>query len=420
MVDSLSGNVLVAQSGGPTSVINSSLAGVITESLNYECVGEIYGGLHGLAGILREELIDLAEQSQQSIRALRFTPGSALGSCRYKMNGQRDYDRVLEVLKAHKISYFFYIGGNDSQHTASEVARVARQQDYPLRVIGIPKTVDNDLAITNHCPGYGSVAKYMATTVREIALDNESMGQHEFVSIVEAMGRNAGWITAAATLAKRSDCPDDAPHILLLPEVPFKPEGFLMKVQEVLRKSPFCLVVVGEGVVDEEGNYLSASAKEDAFGHQALGGAGNFLKGLVERHLEVKVRISSLGIAQRAAGHCISKTDSQEAFLCGQAAVKAALAGQSDKMVTLVYRQSSPKTCDTALASLSEVACTVKKLPENWIAEDGFAVTHPFVKYALPLIEGEIDMPREDGLPAYAYLDKKKVDCLLSPYLINT
>ena len=413
MAESLFGNVLVAQSGGPTSVTNSTLAGVITESLNHECIQEIYGGLNGLSGILKEELIDLAEQSQQNIRALRFTPGSALGSCRYKIKDTGDYERVLEVFKAHKINYFFYIGGNDSQDTASKIAQLAEKENHPLRVIGIPKTVDNDLAITNHCPGYGSVAKYIATTVREIALDNESMGRHEFVSIVETMGRNAGWITAAATLAKRSDHPDDAPHILLLPEVPFKAENFLIKIQEVLRKSPFCLVVAGEGVVDEEGNYLVAAASRDAFGHQALGGVGDFLKSLIEHHLEVKVRVAKPGIAQRAAGHCISKTDCDEAFLCGQAAVKAALAGQSGKMVTLVRQERETGGYDTGLSSLTEVASAVKKLPENWIAEDGFTVTHPFIKYAMPLIEGEVDIPHKDGLPAYACLNKRQIEPIL-------
>ena len=220
----LVGNVLVGQSGGPTAVINASVAGVVSEALNHECIEEVYGAVNGVLGILQEDLIDLASESQQNIRALRHTPGAALGTCRYKLKKQQDFERVLEVFKAHNIRYFFYCGGNDSQDTADKISKLAQQQGYELRVIGVPKTIDNDLPVTDHTPGYASAVKYIATTVKEMACDNEAMGQHDLVSIIEVMGRSAGWIAAGAALAKRRDQPHDPPHLILLPEVPFNQE----------------------------------------------------------------------------------------------------------------------------------------------------------------------------------------------------
>ena len=253
MEEELIGNVLVAQSGGPTSVINSSLAGVITEALNHDCIEEIYGALNGVEGILNEELIDLAEESQQTVRGLRYTPGAALGTCRYKLKSEEDFSRVIEVFKAHNIRFFFYIGGNDSQDTANKIAEHAAAQGYDMRVIGVAKTIDNDLPVTDHCPGYGSVVKYLSTAVRELALDHEAMGNHDLVSIVEVMGRNAGWIAAGTSIAKRRNQPEDAPHIILLPEVAFNAEYFLSQVQECLKKNKYCLVVASEGLADANG-----------------------------------------------------------------------------------------------------------------------------------------------------------------------
>lgn len=402
MSEELTGNVLVAQSGGPTAVINASLAGVVTEALNHGCIEEIYGGLNGIQGILNEELIDLAEESQQAIRGLRYTPASALGSCRHKVTSQEEYERVLQVFQAHNIRYFFYIGGNDSQDTASKISKLAQERGYGLRVIGIPKTVDNDLPITDHCPGYGSVIKYIATTVKEIALDNESMGKHDFVSIVEVMGRNAGWITAGASLAKRRNEVDDPPHLILMPEVRFDPQVFVARVQEVLRKSPYCMVVVGEGLTDQDGNYLAAGGSQDSFGHSALGGVGEYLRDLVEQHLGgVKARSCKLGIAQRAAAHCASQTDNDEAFLAGSAAVKAAIGGETDKMVTLIRTESDFYGCETGLANLDDVANAEKPFPTQWINEDGVSINFQFFKYANPLIQGEVQVPYENGTPKY-------------------
>lgn len=410
MSEQLEGNCLVAQSGGPTSVINASLAGVVTEALNHECIEEIYGGLNGVLGILNEQIIDLAAESQQNIRGLRYTPGAALGTCRYKLKSQGDFDRVLQVFEAHNIRYFFYAGGNDSQDTADKIAKLAQERGYDLRVIGIPKTIDNDLVTTDHTPGYGSVIKYIATTVKEIAADNAGMGQHDLVQIVEVMGRSAGWIAAGAALAKRRDEPNAAPHLIYLPEVAFSQEKFISDVQHVLQKERYCVVVVGEGLVDADGNYISTdNAGADAFGHSQLGGAGEFLRSLVEESLQIKARSVKLGMAQRAAVHCSSQSDNDEAFMAGQAAVQAAISGETDKMVTLLRSEGDGYTCETGLAPLAEIANGVKKLPESWINEDGVSMNYNFYKYALPLIEGEVQLPYENGVPALIQLRAEKI-----------
>jgi 6-phosphofructokinase 1 len=413
----LVGNVLVGQSGGPTSVINASVAGIINEALNHECIEEIYGSLNGVLGILHEDFIDLASESQQQIRALRHTPGAALGTCRFKLKKEQDYGRVIEVFKAHNIRYFFYIGGNDSQDTADKISKHAQAQGYELRVIGVPKTIDNDLAGTDHCPGYGSVIKYLSTTIREIACDNEAMGQGDLVSIVEAMGRSAGWIAAGTALAKRRDHPHDAPHIILLPEIAFNQEKILEDVRRVLKREKYCMIVVAEGLVDTDGNYLAADAAQDAFGHAKLGGAGDALGEIIEHNIPgVKVRVARPGIMQRAAAHAASKTDSDEAFLAGQAAVEAAINGETDKMVTLVRGETDHYSCETGLAPLSEIANGVKKLPREWINEDGVSMNFQFLRYAQPLIQGEISLPYDNGVPVYARLDKSRVDKALPAY----
>jgi 6-phosphofructokinase len=413
----LVGNVLVGQSGGPTSVINASLAGIVAEALNHESIEEIYGGLNGVLGILQEDIVDLASESQQQIRALRHTPGAAIGTCRYKLKKQQDFERVIEVFKAHNIRYFFYIGGNDSQDTADKISKLAQQQGYELRVIGVPKTIDNDLTGTDHCPGYGSVIKYLSMTVREIACDNEAMGQGDLVSIVEVMGRSAGWIAAGTALAKRRDHPHDAPHLILLPEVPFNQEKVLEDVKRVLKRERYCLIVVAEGLVDADGNYLAADSATDAFGHAKLGGAGEALSEIIEAGIpNAKVRVARPGLIQRAAAHAASKTDADEAFLAGQAAVRAAIAGETDKMVTLVRGETEHYTVETGLAPLSEIANGTKKLPREWINEDLVSMNFQFLRYAQPLIQGEVVLPYDTGVPTYARLDKVRVDKVLPAY----
>jgi 6-phosphofructokinase 1 len=386
----LVGNVLVGQSGGPTSVINASVAGIINEALNHECIEEIYGSLNGVLGILQEDLIDLAAESQQQIRALKHTPGAALGTCRYKLKKQQDFERVLEVFKAHNIRYFFYIGGNDSQDTADKISKLAQAQGYELRVIGVPKTIDNDLPITDHTPGYASTVKYIATTVRELACDNEAMGQGDLVSIIEVMGRSAGWIAA---------------------------EKVLEEVRRVLKREKYCLIVVAEGLVDTDGNYLAANAQTDAFGHAQLGGAGDALAEILGSNLPgVKVRVAKPGIMQRCASHAGSKTDVDEAFRAGQAAVEAAINGETDKMVTLLRGDGEQYTTETGLAPLAEVANSVKKLPREWINEDGVSMNFQFLRYAQPLIQGEVAVPHDAGVPVFARLEKVRIDKSLPAY----
>ncbi|MSU72707.1 MAG: 6-phosphofructokinase [Opitutus sp.] len=413
----LVGNVLVGQSGGPTSVINASVAGIISEALNHECIEEIYGTLNGVLGILQEDLIDLASESQQQIRALRHTPGAALGTCRYKLKKQQDFERVLEVFKAHNIRYFFYIGGNDSQDTADKISKVAQQQGYDLRVVGVPKTIDNDLPLTDHCPGYASAIKYIATTVREIACDNEAMGQGDLVSIVEVMGRSAGWIAAGAALAKRRDHPNDAPHLILLPEIPFNQEKAIEDIKRILKREKYCLIVVAEGLVDADGNYVAAESATDAFGHAQLGGAGDALGEIIGQNIPgIKVRVAKPGLAQRCAAHIASKTDIDESYLAGQAAVKAAIKGETDVMVTIVRGETEHYTSETGLAPLSEVANSVKKLPREWINEDGVSMNFQFLRYAQPLVQGEIVVPYDNGAPVFARLEKVRVDKQLGGY----
>jgi len=413
----LVGNVLVGQSGGPTSVINASVAGIIAEALNHECIEEIYGALNGVLGILQEDLIDLAAESQQQIRALKHTPGAALGTCRFKLKKQADFDRVLEVFKAHNIRYFFYIGGNDSQDTADKISKLAQAQGYELRVIGVPKTIDNDLPITDHCPGYASAIKYIATSVREVAADNEAMGQGDLVSIVEVMGRSAGWIAAGAALAKRKDHPHDPPHLIYLPEIPFDQAKCIEDVKRVLKREKFCQIVVAEGLVDADGNYVAADAATDAFGHAQLGGAGDALAEIIGSNLPgVKVRVAKPGLLQRCAAHAGSKTDADEAFMAGEAAVEAAINGETDKMVTLLRGDKDAYSCETGLAPLSDVANSIKKLPREWINEDGTSMNFQFLRYAQPLIQGETVIPHVDGVPVFARLDKSRVDKVLPAY----
>jgi 6-phosphofructokinase 1 len=393
------------------------LAGIVAEALNHEIIEEIYGGLNGVLGILQEDIVDLAAESQQQIRALRHTPGAALGTCRYKLKKQQDFERVLEVFKAHNIRYFFYIGGNDSQDTADKISKLAQQQGYELRVIGVPKTIDNDLTGTDHCPGYGSVIKYLSTTIREIAADNEAMGQGDLVSIVEVMGRSAGWIAAGTALAKRRDHPHDPPHLILLPEVPFNQEKVLEDVKRVLKREKYCLIVVAEGLVDADGNYLAADSATDAFGHAKLGGAGEALGEIIEHGIpNAKVRVARPGLIQRAAAHSASKTDVDEAFLAGQAAVRAAIAGETDKMVTLVRGETEHYTVETGLAPLGEIANGTKKLPREWINEDLVSMNFQFLRYAQPLIQGEVTLPYDTGVATYARLDKVRVDKTLPAY----
>lgn len=414
----LEGNCLVCQSGGPTAVINASLAGVIEEALNHECIEEIYGGLNGVVGVLNEDIVDLAAESQQAIRLLKSTPGSALGTCRYTFKKEEDLDRALEVFKAHDIRYFFYIGDAESMAMIDKLDALAKERDYELRVIGIPKTINNDISSTDHCPGYGSMIKHVATTVREMACDNESIGKGDYVSILEVQGRNTGWIAAGSALAKRRDHPHDPPHIILFPEVVFDPDKFIAEVQKVLAREKYCLVVTGEGLVDLNGNYVSAKASStDAFGHVQLGGAGEFLRGVIETRLGVSARSCKLGVAGRSAAHNASQTDCDEAYLAGAAAVKQAVEnGKSGKMITLQRAEADTYKCETGWVDLSDVPASSKPLPADWINDDSVSMNFPFIKYATPLIQGEVTLQWDGGLPVFASLRGTRVDKVLAAY----
>jgi 6-phosphofructokinase 1 len=401
--EELVGNVLVAQSGGPTVVINASLAGVIQESLNHPCIGEIYGAMHGLRGILAGNFVDLAEESQHVIRGLRHTPGAALGSCRCRMQDS-DLDPIFHVFAEHNIRYLFYIGGNGSQWAIHTLHNHAKKIGYALRTIGVPKTIDNDLTVTDHSPGYGSVVKYIATTAREIAIDDQSMGDYDLVSIVEVMGRDTGWIAAGSVLARHMGTPFDAPHLIYIPERPFVDSEFLASVQRILENNRYCLVVVSEGIRNANGDYVRTSGIKDPLGRTELGGAAEHLQFLVEQHLKIKSRTTKLGIAQRAAAHCASQRDNDEAFMCGVKAVKYAVDGASGKMVAIVREGDSPYAASYALADLGDVAGKVKEFPASWIDESGSMISPNFFRYIAPLIQGEVAVPQKGGLPEYVHL----------------
>jgi len=419
----LVGNLLVAQSGGPTAVINASVAGVVQEAGRHECIEEIYGGLNGILGILNEDLIDLNEEKAKSIEGLKHTPAAALGTCRYKIDfkkkpehAAREMDRLFQVFQAHNIRYFFYAGGNDSQDTANKIHEQAIQRGYEMRVIGVPKTIDNDLPHTDHCPGYGSVIKYNATTVMEIAADVSSMATDDgSCCIIEVMGRSAGWIAAGTVLARRH--PGDAPHMILVPEIRFDQEKFLNRIKAIVAELKYCIVVVGEGLKNAAGEEIAADkSRVDAFGHPVLSGAAERLGDLVEEHLNLKTRTVKLGYAQRAAAHCASETDVEEAAACGEAAVRAAIEGKSGLMVKLVRLQNNPYKWATGLQPLGDIANTEHFIPADWISEDGFLPNEKFIEYAQPLIEGELHLPMEHGLPKFVTLAKSPVEKKLPPH----
>ena len=420
----LTGNLLVGQSGGPTAVINASLAGVIQEAGRHECIEEIYGGLNGILGILNEEFIDINEEKVRTIEGLKHTPAAALGTCRYKIDFKKkpekaaqDMDRLFEVFAAHNIRYFFYIGGNDSQDTSHKIHDEAIKRGYELRIIGVPKTIDNDLPHTDSCPGYGSVIKYNAASVMEIGTDVGSMATEEgSCCIVEVMGRSAGWIAAGTALARR--VPTDPPHITLVPEIPFEEDKFLAKVKEIVAAYKHCIVVVGEGLKNSAGQEIGADkTRVDAFGHPVLSGAADELAEIIQGKLNTKTRTVKLGYAQRAAEHFASATDSKNATACGEAAVRAAIDGKSGYMVKIVrtVQPDGSIKWSTGLQPLGDIANVEHFVPRDWMSEDGFLPNEKFMEYARPLIEGEVKVPMEGGLPKFVQFEKVRVEKKLPP-----
>jgi len=394
----LKGNLVIGQSGGPTAVISSSVAGAVQEALKHDEITGIYGMMHGITGVLKEDLVDLGKEDSAVIEGLKRTPSAALGSCRYKV-APEEYDKVLEILQKYNIRYFFYIGGNDSQDTSKKISALAKEKGYELRTIGIPKTVDNDLPITDHCPGYGSVGRWLAIATRDAGLDTEAIGIVDNVKVIETMGRNTGWITAATALAKQDE--DEAPHLIYLPEKPFDEEKFLADVDAVYSKLGYCVVTVCEGLVDENGEYITASSRSldtDKFGHKQLGGVAQYLCDVVANGLKIKARWDKPGTIQRVSMVCASETDLSEAYMAGQMAVKHAVEGKTDYMVMLVREPGAEYKCTTGLVELEKVALGTKRVPEEFINEAGNFVTDAFIDYAKPLIGG--------ALPEYSRLKK--------------
>ena len=406
-------NAFYAQSGGVTAVINATAAGVIETARRHKTkIGKVYAGRNGIIGALTEDLIDTSLETNAAIRALRHTPGGAFGSCRYKLKGldqsRAQYERLIEVFRAHNIGYFFYNGGGDSADTCLKVSQLSETLGFPIRAIHVPKTVDNDLPVTDQCPGFGSVAKYIAVSIREAALDVLSMSRTSTkVFILEVMGRHAGWIAAAAGLAGAKA--GDPPHIILFPEITFDEEKFLAKVKESVAKYDYCVIAVSEGVRNNEGKFLADAGTRDAFGHAQLGGAATVIAQLVKAKLGYKYHYAIADYLQRSARHIASKTDLDQAYAVGKAAVELALQGHNAVMPTIVRLSDQPYRWKIGMAHLTDVANHEKMLPKNFITKDGFGITAVCRRYLAPLIVGEAYPPYEKGMPKYVTLKNKPV-----------
>ena len=412
-------NAFYAQSGGVTAVINASAAGVInTAALFPEKIGKVYAGQNGILGALREELIDISLESQASIDGLMTTPSGAFGSCRYKLKGidenRAEYERLIEVFKAHNIRYFFYNGGGDSADTCQKVSEIGAKMGFPLQAIHVPKTIDNDLPFTDNCPGFGSVAKYVALSTREAAFDIASMcATSTKVFILEVMGRHAGWIAGAAGLASRSEA--EAPHIILFPEIAFDEARFLAKVKQTVEKFGFCVIVASEGTQTADGQLLSGSTSRDAFGHVQLGGLAPKLANIIKQAHGYKYHWAVADYLQRSARHIASQTDLEQAYALGESAVNLAIEGQNALMPTIVRVSDSPYEWKIGTAPLDEVANQEKMMPESFFSQDGYGITEEARRYFQPLIMGEAYPNYRDGLPEYVTLEKHLAEKKLPP-----
>ncbi|TNF90400.1 MAG: 6-phosphofructokinase [Gammaproteobacteria bacterium] len=415
-------NAFYAQSGGVTAVINATACGVLESArANRDRIGKVYAGRNGIIGALTEELIDTSKESKAAIAGLRSTPSGAFGSCRYKLRSfeenEREYRRLIEVFRAHDIRYFFYNGGGDSQDTANKVSQLGDQLGYALTCIGIPKTVDNDLPLTDTCPGFGSVAKYVAVSTREASLDVASMCESSTkVFVLEVMGRHAGWIAAAGALAQEK--PGDAPHIILLPEVPFEKAKFLRRVKEVVNEKGYCVIVVSEGAQYKDGTFVADAGGKDAFGHTQLGGVAPAIAQMIKDRHGYKYHWAVADYLQRAARHIASKTDVEQAYAVGKAAVEFALAGKDKVMPTIVRTSDVPYRWKIGEAKLSRVANVERMMPKSYITKDGFGITAKGKRYLAPLIAGE-DYPRyKNGVPQYVTLKNELVKKKLKPFKV--
>lgn len=402
-------NMIVGQSGGPTAVINGSLYGVVSEGFKHpESIEHVYGMINGIEGFLSNQIMDMHPLLKNGdLELIRTTPGSYLGSCRYKLPEDLNnpvYPELFQKFEDYNIGYFFYIGGNDSMDTVSKLSRYAAKIQSPIRVIGVPKTIDNDLVETDHTPGFGSAAKFVATTVREIAIDASVYDNKKSVTIVEIMGRHAGWLTAASALARKFE--GDNPVLIYLPEVAFNQEDFLEKVKKALETTPNLVVCVSEGINDGNGTFICEFASDvgvDTFGHKMLTGSGKYLENLIKEKLGVKVRSVELNVSQRCSSSCLSKTDLDEADHSGAFAVNAALNGETGKMISFVRANTSPYELSFSTADVNIICNQEKAVPLSWITKDGSDVTDEFIRYAAPLIQGSVDVPTENGLPLFAF-----------------
>ena len=411
----LVGACIFGQSGGPTSVINSSAAGVFIEALAQKNITNVYGAANGIKGILDENFYDISKEDEKELYLLKNTPSSALGSVRYKLKSadvdETDYKRILEVFKKYNIRYFFYNGGNDSMDTCNKVSKYLLNSGYECNIIGVPKTIDNDLYGTDHCPGFGSAAKYVATTMMELFLDATVYNKGQ-ITIVEIMGRNAGWLTASSALASYKGY---GPDLIYLPEQAFDVEKFLKQVKEVADNNEGkCIVALSEGIKTADGQYVveaiaSSSASKDSFGHTQLGGVASTLANLVKEKIGGKVRAIEFSLMQRCGAHLASKTDVEEAFEAGRVAVRSACEGNTDKMVIFEREEGNEYKINYKLMNIELAANTEKKIPNEWILPDNKGLTQDFINYALPLIQGDSKAPLEDGLPRFAKLKKVRV-----------
>ena len=395
-------NALYAQSGGVTAVINATAGALILEARKNKNIGKVFAAKNGILGVLREELIDTSKESLSAIESLSYRPGGVFGSCRFKLKdleiSEKEYRRLIEVFKAHNIGYFFYNGGNDSADTAFKVSQIGKKLNYPIQCIAIPKTVDNDLVLTDCCPGFGSAAKYIATSTMEASLDVQSMSETSTkVFILEVMGRHAGWMAASSALARTSI--EDAPHIILLPEITFNQKYFLTLVKQVVAKHGYCVVVVSEGVKNSKGKFLAESNRTDAFGHSQLGGIAPFISELINNKLKMKNHWAVADYLQRSARHIASKVDLEQAQAVGSFAIKYAMAGMNGVMPIIVRHKGSKYKWSIEAAPLSKIANLEKKLPKNFISKNGMNITQKAIDYLMPLIQGESHPPYKNGIP---------------------
>ena len=405
-------NAIYAQSGGVTSVINATASAVIEASRKSKKINKLYAGKDGIIGILNEDLIDTSLENSSDIKKLMHTPGGAFGSCRHKLKdvnqSKREYERLIDVFKAHNIGYFFYNGGGDSQDTSNKIAQYTKDAGFPVTCIGIPKTIDNDLPYTDNCPGFGSVAKYIATSTKEAALDVKSMSKSSTkVFIFEVMGRHAGWLAASAGLAKSKN--NSAPHIILLPEVTFNEKLFLKRVKEVVKKEDYCVIVVSEGAKYKNGKFLADAGTVDSFGHKQLGGVAPRIAEMISNKLGFKYHWAVSDYLQRSARHISSQVDLDHAYAVGKAAVEYASSGENAIMPIIVRKKTKPYSWEIGKVALSKVANIEKKMPRNFISKDGFGITQSCKNYLSPLIQGEAWAPFEDGVIQTASLKNKLV-----------